>query len=468
MPHLHGPCKTLRRKLLMAGRTVGHADATVCLYRQVVSFYLQVFHDHMELLERSDWLKQAELLTHCTRENPEPLYPFDAEFPNLPSGLRRAAIAEARGHALSWKTRYEQWQKRKQKHDERNRRRAEQGKKPVPFAERPPQFPEETRSWPTWYGTAYKVLDERRVLLKLFTGRSYGYRKAVLDRPLAVPPGYAAGSPALVRKGRAWELHVPLFQVEFPLAGDERLKALFSLLEDAEKKGEGSRAFALRKAIVRHLIRTDPNLRICVVDLGLDHHAVAAVRDAEGRILAVRFLPGAKDSRLRKRRLEELVRLQRQTRIIPEGETFACGLWKKISNFNDYLAHLISRRIVNFALEHGACIIVFENLKSLRPEKGTKSHYLNQRLGHWVRGRVFRYAKYKALHAGVLVVRVSPANTSRKCPLCGNLSIERYTPGRENGKKLARCKACGKIRDVSADFLATENIFDRFMCRYAS
>lgn len=216
MPHLHGPCKTLRRKLLLAGRTSGHAAATVCLYRRVVSFYLQVFHDHRELLERSDWLKQAEQLTHRTRDNPEPLYPFDGEFPNLPSGLRRAAIAEARGHALSWKTRYEQWQKRKQRHEERNRKRAEQGKKPVPFTERPPQFPEETRSWPTWYGTAYRVLDERRILLKLFTGRSYGYRKAVLDGPLAVPPGYAAGSPALVRKGKTWELRVPLFQVESP------------------------------------------------------------------------------------------------------------------------------------------------------------------------------------------------------------------------------------------------------------
>ncbi|MGQ9756414.1 MAG: zinc ribbon domain-containing protein [Desulfotomaculales bacterium] len=452
----------------MGEKTAGHAEETVCLYRQVVSFYLQVFHDHKELLERSDWLRQAELLTHRTRDNPEPLYPFDAEFPNLPSGLRRAAVAEARGRALAWRTQYERWRKKKEKHEERNRKRLERGKKPVPFTERPPQFPEEARSWPTWYGTAYKVLDERRVLLKLFTGRSHGYRKAVLDRPLAIPPGWAAGSPVLVRKGKAWELRVPIFQVESPLADDGKLKALFSLLEEAERSGEASRASALRKAIVQHLVRTHPNLRICVVDLGLDHHAVMTVRDTEGRVLAVRFLPGAKDSRLRKRWLEELVRFQRQTRIVPEGETFARNLWRRISNFNDYLAHLISRRIVDFALEHGARIIVFENLKSLRPERGTKSCCLNQRLGHWVRGWVFRYAKYKALHAGILAVRVSPANTSRRCPLCGSLSIERYTPGRENGKKLARCKTCGKVRDVSADFLATENIFDRFLCRYAS
>ncbi|WP_205664679.1 zinc ribbon domain-containing protein [Ammonifex thiophilus] len=206
-----------------------------------------------------------------------------------------------------------------------------------------------------------------------------------------------------------------------------------------------------------------------MADLGLEHHAVVTVRDTEGRVLAVRFLPGAKDSRLRKRYLEKVVNLQKQTRVIPEGETFARDLWEKITNFNDYLAHWVSRQIVDFAALHGAKIIVFENLRNFRPEKGTRSHRLNQKLGYWLRrGRIVRYTEYKALHAGVLVVRVSPANTSRRCPLCGELSIERYTPGRENGNKLARCTACGKVKDVSADFLATENIFDRFLCVYAS
>lgn len=468
MPHLHGPCKTLRVRLMLREKTAGHLERTVSLFRQVVSYYLQVFHDHMELLERSDWLKQAELLTHRTKDNPEPLYPFDRDFPNLPSGLRRAAIAEARGLALSWRGNYECWQRKKAKHEERNRKRVEQGKKPVPFTERPPQFPDEVSSWPTWYGTAYKALDERRIFLKVFTGRSYGYRKVVLAAPLVVPPGYACGSPTLLRKEHGWELHIPLYQVTSPVAYDDKLKALFYLLAEAEKSGDAPKASGLRKAIVKHLIKTDPSLRVCVVDLGVDHHAVMTVRDTEGRVWATRFLPGAKDNCLRKRYLEKVVRLQKQTRIIPDGETFARDLWEKISNFDDYLAHLISRRIVDFAAEHGAKIIVFENLKTLRPEKGTKSHYLNQKLGYWVRGRVYRYAKYKALHAGILVVSVSPANTSRRCPLCGKLSIERYTPGRRNGKKLAKCAACGKVRDVSADFLATENIFDRLLCVYTS
>jgi hypothetical protein len=44
---------------------------------------------------------------------------------------------------------------------------------------------------------------------------------------------------------------------------------------------------------------------------------------------------------------------------------------------------------VEFALQCGAKVIVFENLKSLRSEEGTKSHYFNQKPGHWM--RVFGY-----------------------------------------------------------------------------
>lgn len=468
MLHLHGPCKTLRVRLIVSEKTNEHLERATLLFRRVVSYYLQVFHDHMELLEYSDWLKQAELLTRGTKDNPEPLYSFDWEFKNLPSGLRQATIAEARGLALSWKGNYERWQKKKQKHEERNRKRVEQGKKPIPFTERPPQYPEKASSWPTWYGTAYKVLDERRVLLKAFAGSSYGYRKAMLAGQFVVPAGYATGSPTLVRKRHGWELHVPLFQIMSPLAGDGEPERLFSALAEAEKSGDTPRASGFRKAIVRHLIKSDPSLRVCVVDLEMDHHAIMTVRGTEGRVLATRFLPGARDSRLRKRYPEKVVRFQKQTRIIPEGDSFASDLWEKISSFNDNLAHWISRQVVGFAAEHGAKIIVFENLKSLRPEKGTKSHYLNQKLDFWVRGRVFRYAKYKALHAGILVVRVSLANTSRRCPLCKNLSMERYTLGRKNGKKLARCTMCGKVKDENADFLATGDIFDRFLQVYAS
>ncbi|MEW6244788.1 MAG: hypothetical protein AB1497_11140 [Bacillota bacterium] len=65
------------------------------------------------------------------KDNPNPEYPFDEEFPNLPSGIRKNAIAEAHGKALAWKTSYEKWKDKKRKHEERNQRRLGAGKKPA-------------------------------------------------------------------------------------------------------------------------------------------------------------------------------------------------------------------------------------------------------------------------------------------------------------------------------------------------
>jgi hypothetical protein len=123
MPHLHGFTKTLRYNLLMPVDVEKQAFYTTTLYRQVVSYYLQVFQEHQEVIGHSKWLKMAEKLTHQTKDNPDPEYPFDREFPNLPSGFRRSAIAEARGKALAWKTSYEKWQEKKRKIGEKSKAR---------------------------------------------------------------------------------------------------------------------------------------------------------------------------------------------------------------------------------------------------------------------------------------------------------------------------------------------------------
>ncbi|NPV27226.1 MAG: hypothetical protein HPY81_07235 [Firmicutes bacterium] len=78
----------------------------------------------------------------------------------------------------------------------------------------------------------------------------------------------------------------------------------------------------------------DPYTHICAVDLGLKHHAVMTVQDAEGRVQATEFISGAKDNHFRKRYLEKIVRLQKKTRIIPEGERFAVNIWDKTKNLD--------------------------------------------------------------------------------------------------------------------------------------
>jgi len=441
MPHLRGFTKTFRYNLLMSVKVEEQASCTTTLYRKVVSYYLQVFQDHQDLIGHSQWLKMAENLTHRTENNPNPEYSFDEEFPNLPSGFRRNAIAEAHGKALAWKTSYEKWKEKKRKHEEKNQKRITAGKKPIEFTERPPQYPEDNDCWLSYYGTEHKWLDSNHIMLKMFTGKSYTYRKVALLQPFVVPPGYAAGSPMLVKKPTGWELHVPVVQVA-------RL--------DLKKT----------KKMVK-----DSSLKICSVDLGINRHAVMTVQDAEGRVCAAKFISGAKDNHLRKRYLEKIVNLQVQTGVIPKGERFAKDLWDKVSNLNDDIAHRVSRQIVDFAKHHEAKIIVFEYLGNLKPSKGTKSRYLNRRFNHWVKGRIFRYTQYKALHEGIITCRVSAKNTSTRCPYCGMLTIQRYNKG-QSGKKssgvdLTRCANCG-VRDVNSDFVGSLGIGAAFRLKHCS
>jgi hypothetical protein len=52
---------------------------------------------------------------------------------------------------------------------------------------------------------------------------------------------------------------------------------------------------------------------------------------------------------------------------------------RKISSRDDDLAHLVSARIVQFAVKHEATILVFEHLGNLKPEKGKYSRRGNSK-----------------------------------------------------------------------------------------
>ncbi|MBT9142801.1 MAG: hypothetical protein DDT29_01197 [Dehalococcoidia bacterium] len=429
--------KTRRYNLVVAPKTAELLDGTIAMCRKAVAYYLQVFQKRQDILDDSAWLRRAEILTHRTAGNPNPPYDFDTRFPLMPSGLRRSSLAEAYGLARAWRSSYQKWQNRKEKHEKKNSHRTTAGKSKLRFTERPPVYPDKPESWPVYYKTEYRVLDDRHLLLKVFTGSAYAWRKVALFSPWQVSAGCVAESPSLISKRHGFELHVPIRQ-EF-------------------KSG-------LKKVVV---LAQDPSLRICAVDQGINSHAVCTIQDDEGRVLASLFESGAKDNHLRKQLLEQVARLQSKTGTIPDGEKFAGDLWRKLRNLDDDIAHQVSRRIVDFAATHCARVIVFEHLGNFRPAKGTRSKRTNQKLSYWLRGRTFKFAQYKALHEGIVVVRVNPKDTSRRCPYCGFLSIARYTPGRENGTKLAACENCG-TSGINADWLATKNIGQKFRERYPS
>ena len=77
--------------------------------------------------------------------------------------------------------------------------------------------------------------------------------------------------------------------------------------------------------------------------------------------------------------LGRIARNRSKTGILVEGEQDNADLWCKIKQVDEQIAHLVSARIVQFAQEHAATILVFEHLGNLKPEKGTYSRRGNRK-----------------------------------------------------------------------------------------
>jgi transposase len=104
---------------------------------------------------------------------------------------------------------------------------------------------------------------------------------------------------------------------------------------------------------------------------------------------------------------------------------------------------------------------------SFRPERGRYSRRANAKRSFWLRGKIFRFSRYKAWNAGIVTCRVNPKNTSRQCARCG-AQVARYGSGEPHegyrpGAPLIWCPVC--LLEGNADFNASRNITQRLVVR---
>jgi len=407
--------------------------ANQALFNSVVAFYFDVIQAHEQILKLGsmDAMRALEQLTHATDKHPHPVMPLSEVCPDVPAMFRRAAINAALGSAKSFYGNLKRWRTRKEKAEARGKQ----------FTDRPPVPPRTWKKSVSFYAGVWRQRTENSILLKVWTGSCWSWVKVrISGREL--PEGYALGSPQLIQHGKEWRLHTPIEKAfEAPLKVEEQVK------NQAETK-------------------------ICAVDLNLGEQiAVCTVQNAEGTILATRFLGGGDAiTGFRKRQLGRIAQNRRKTGITALGEQDNVARFQKLRNRNDDEAHRISRRIVQFAVAQGASIIVFEHLGNLKPEKGKYSRRGNMKRAYWMKGRIFRYTKYKAWHERIITSRVNPRNTSRQCARCGG-SVIRYAAcgwhpqsGYTVGAPLVLCPVC-QMRG-HADRNASLNIGKRLLARY--
>ena len=406
---------TIRQSLNYQSQHADYLAANHALFNRVVAFYFEVIQAHENVLDLAT--KQAltalETLTHATSKNRTPVMPLTAIAQDVPAMFRRAAINAALGSARSFYTALKKWRTRREKAEAKKARKGKREK----FTERPPVPPRTWNKSVPFYAGQWKERTDSSILLKVWTGSCWSWIK-VRTFGRGLPDGVEMGSPSLVRHGKQWWLHTPL-------------EKTFS-----------------SPAKIEQQVTTNAQTRICAVDLNLDTHlAVCTVQTVEGTILATRFVGhGRAISGFRKRQLGRIARNRSKTGIIASSEQDNADQWRKIKQVDEQMAHLVSARIVQFAQEQAATILVFEHLGNLKPEKGTYSHRGNSKRAFWMKGRIFSYAKYKAWNAKIITSRVNPRNTSRQCHRCHRLVIrynagqpmEGYTPG----ASLVLCEHC--------------------------
>jgi transposase len=205
--------------------------------------------------------------------------------------FRRAAIHAALGAYRSFFAHRKKWQSKKEKAQAK-------GKK---FRERPPVPPRTWNKSTIFYAAQWKERQTGSILLKVWTGTCWSWLTCRLTGR-ELPPGTEAGSPSLVRRGKQWWLHTPV-ERQFP-----------------------------NPPKIEKQVRTNPNTRICAVDVNLDTHlAVCTVQTVEGTILATKFIRGGQAiSGFRKKLFGRIAGKRSQTGIIAEGEQDNAALWNKI------------------------------------------------------------------------------------------------------------------------------------------
>jgi IS605 OrfB family transposase len=428
------PKKTLRYRLhLLTPQSREWLIETKKLFNHAAEWYFGVFESNQEFLKlkSDDLVPTVEKTTHRTKHNPDPKITPPIEVIALPAYVRRAAIMAAFGSAKSFFSNLNKWKAEKEKFEET----AKNKNKKLVFRKHPPVPPRVWNRNPSFYQDLYKNFTGKNIMLKLWTGSSWAWIKfGITGRD--IPDGWRIGSPQAIYRNGQWHLHVPIQKDEYEIP------------HKAEEQ------------------RQNKELRICAVDLNISRNlAVATIQKADGTILATLYIRGAEALNGRRKRLLGKVAVRRsQTGILQPDVQDNQYLWQHIRSIDEYEAHRISRRIVDFAVLHGANVIVFEHLGNFRPTKGKYSSRGNEKRSYWLRGKIFQFAKYKAWNEGKLTCRVNPAHTSDTCYQDGT-KLVRYTPGQPmvgytEGAPIIYCPTCHHTEN--ADRHATRNIGHRF------
>jgi IS605 OrfB family transposase len=340
---------------------------TVKVYRRLCRHLVGIIFTHWaELgeLTSQQVIPAVERLIHHTSINPNVKYSsIDRVFHKFPSYYRSSAIAFAVGQVSSFVTRYQEWQSGIR----------------YPSDAKPATLNSDAGCYPVLYkGQCYKLHGFNQVEIKVFTGTDGIWTTVQISglRERHYCETNKLMSPSLIFDNKVCHLSVP-FEC--------------------------------------HPEKRQPDKNVVAVDLGLNTTATVSVVNFNGTVIHREFIHVGRDIDRRDKRLKS-VSMRAKPTMGKGGKLhkgFCSNTYRKCRNINRQIAHIVSKRIVNIALQFNAEAIVFENLKGWKAKGGRKRSTLKQRFHGWLKSMIRDYTQMKWQEIGGKVIDVVAAYTSK-------------------------------------------------------
>ncbi|WP_257009667.1 RNA-guided endonuclease TnpB family protein [Evansella halocellulosilytica] len=403
--------KTLSHKITNHSRIF---DATLEVYNHALSFIIDIIEkefDHLDDMTTKSIVPLVEKLIHTTKSNPLPKYrEFDSLFYKFPSYLRRGAIATAFGKVKSYRSHYRNW-------EEEKAIVLSEGKK---FKKKPPRLQLEHKEFPVFYrGNMFERTSDTTAQIKVFHKNDWVWMDIEFKKQDLYKRGvwdWKENNPKLVKVGKKYFLHFSY-----------QSKVTLSKTKMKDQKA-------------------------CAVDLGVNNSAVCSIIDANGTVLARKFMNQPKEKDQLYTMTNKLRKAQRISGRIP-----APNFWRRINGLQKHIVNNTSHEIVKFAHEHHCDVIVFEYLDKMKVPKGFwGAKKLRFKLRYWRKKGIQNKVEEMAHYLGMRISRVNARNTSALA-YDGSGFVER------NDKKDLAMFTTGKV--YHADLSASYNIGARYFIR---
>ncbi|MBU5305030.1 zinc ribbon domain-containing protein [Eubacterium callanderi] len=376
---------------------------TQSLFDAVLAFYYELLEKQPEALSltNQNLLRHLELQTIKQRDGTPPETPLP--FEKIPLYFRRAAINAAISMYRSYMGKLKAWQE-------------------GPIKRGKPSPPKCLHMSMLYYKGMYKDFDEKSILLKLYTGKTWAWVKhRYTGRPF--PENAELMSPTIVIKKKKVILHIPVKEI----------------VEDSRTAKE----------------RVQQNEKFVAVALtGSDSLAVCTTIEADGRAIAPYFIKGGKELAHRRKLLLGYTKrgiagngmthtVGNAALSVPQEHRPNAKYYEKITRITDHYAHEVSRKIVDYALKQGAKLIVLPELKESFNQ--AKKPYLGKTPYDFIGRRIARYVQYKAWQKGLVAMTSKPYYASTRCYHCGapiakhNTEYQNPSPNFYGGKNFM-CK----------------------------